>query len=172
LQAQKGIKDITGDKIPTQEQVIQQLKKKPISPEKPVDMITQLTRQREQQQQAQREAISKTPIGKAIINPIAGFGAGVLKGAGVSGLARVSGLPGTAETGRIVEEEIARSPISGTIGTVAGAILPGGAASKVAGKVLAPVLKKAGFLTRDPRVIERKKAGLKKARKRSQYSKR
>ena len=34
-----------------------------------------------------------------------------------------------------------------------------------------PVLKKAGFLTRDPRVIERKKAGLKKARKRSQYSK-
>jgi small subunit ribosomal protein S9 len=35
-----------------------------------------------------------------------------------------------------------------------------------------PVLKKAGFLTRDPRVIERKKDGLKKARKRSQYSKR
>jgi len=35
-----------------------------------------------------------------------------------------------------------------------------------------PSLKKAGFLTRDPRVIERKKYGLKKARKRSQYSKR
>jgi small subunit ribosomal protein S9 len=35
-----------------------------------------------------------------------------------------------------------------------------------------PALKKAGFLTRDPRVIERKKYGLKKARKRSQYSKR
>ena len=34
------------------------------------------------------------------------------------------------------------------------------------------VLKKAGFLTRDARVIERKKYGLKKARKRSQYSKR
>nr|WP_246219334.1 30S ribosomal protein S9 [Phytoactinopolyspora halotolerans] len=34
------------------------------------------------------------------------------------------------------------------------------------------VLKKAGFLTRDPRVTERKKAGLKKARKASQYSKR
>lgn len=33
-------------------------------------------------------------------------------------------------------------------------------------------LKKAGFLTRDARVIERKKAGLKKARKASQYSKR
>jgi small subunit ribosomal protein S9 len=35
-----------------------------------------------------------------------------------------------------------------------------------------PALKKAGFLSRDARVIERKKYGLKKARKRSQYSKR
>jgi small subunit ribosomal protein S9 len=35
-----------------------------------------------------------------------------------------------------------------------------------------PPLKKAGFLTRDPRAIERKKYGLKKARKAPQYSKR
>jgi small subunit ribosomal protein S9 len=35
-----------------------------------------------------------------------------------------------------------------------------------------PVLKKAGFLTRDPRATERKKYGLKKARKAPQYSKR
>jgi small subunit ribosomal protein S9 len=35
-----------------------------------------------------------------------------------------------------------------------------------------PDLKKAGFLTRDPRVVERKKYGLKKARKAPQYSKR
>jgi small subunit ribosomal protein S9 len=35
-----------------------------------------------------------------------------------------------------------------------------------------PALKKAGFLTRDARVPERKKAGLKKARKAPQYSKR
>ncbi len=35
-----------------------------------------------------------------------------------------------------------------------------------------PSLKKAGFLTRDPRAIERKKAGLKKARKAPQFSKR
>ena len=33
-------------------------------------------------------------------------------------------------------------------------------------------LKKAGYLTRDPRVVERKKYGLKKARKRPQFSKR
>ncbi|WP_144791410.1 30S ribosomal protein S9 [Kocuria palustris] len=35
-----------------------------------------------------------------------------------------------------------------------------------------PALKKAGYLTRDARVIESKKAGLKKARKAPQYSKR
>jgi small subunit ribosomal protein S9 len=35
-----------------------------------------------------------------------------------------------------------------------------------------PALKKAGFLTRDARVTERKKYGLKKARKAPQYSKR
>lgn len=37
---------------------------------------------------------------------------------------------------------------------------------------LRPVLKKAGFLTRDPRMKERRKYGLKKARKASQFSKR
>ncbi len=37
---------------------------------------------------------------------------------------------------------------------------------------LRPELKKAGFLTRDPRMKERKKYGLKKARKASQFSKR
>ncbi|WP_439722317.1 30S ribosomal protein S9 [Eggerthella lenta] len=33
-------------------------------------------------------------------------------------------------------------------------------------------LKKAGYLTRDSRMVERKKYGLKKARKRPQFSKR
>jgi small subunit ribosomal protein S9 len=33
-------------------------------------------------------------------------------------------------------------------------------------------LKKAGFVTRDPRAVERKKYGRHKARKRPQYSKR
>jgi small subunit ribosomal protein S9 len=37
---------------------------------------------------------------------------------------------------------------------------------------LRPVLKKAGFLTRDPRMKERRKYGLKKARKAPQFSKR
>jgi small subunit ribosomal protein S9 len=39
-------------------------------------------------------------------------------------------------------------------------------------EALRPTLKKAGMLTRDARVKERKKAGLKKARKAPQYSKR
>lgn len=37
---------------------------------------------------------------------------------------------------------------------------------------LRPILKKAGFLTRDSRVVERKKPGFSKARKRFQFSKR
>lgn len=37
---------------------------------------------------------------------------------------------------------------------------------------LRPILKKAGFLTRDPRMKERRKYGLKKARRAPQYSKR
>ncbi len=37
---------------------------------------------------------------------------------------------------------------------------------------LRPALRKAGFVTRDAREVERKKVGLRKARKRPQYSKR
>ncbi len=37
---------------------------------------------------------------------------------------------------------------------------------------LKPVLRRAGLLTRDPRVKERKKPGLKRARKAPQYTKR
>ena len=37
---------------------------------------------------------------------------------------------------------------------------------------LRPILKKNGFLTRDPRMVERKKKGQPKARKRFQFSKR
>jgi small subunit ribosomal protein S9 len=37
---------------------------------------------------------------------------------------------------------------------------------------LRPELRKAGYVTRDARCVERKKVGLHKARKRPQYSKR
>ncbi|WP_341326373.1 30S ribosomal protein S9 [Methylotuvimicrobium sp. KM2] len=39
-------------------------------------------------------------------------------------------------------------------------------------EALRPSLRKAGYVTRDARVVERKKVGLHKARKRPQYSKR
>ena len=42
----------------------------------------------------------------------------------------------------------------------------------IANPELRPVLKKAGFITRDSREVERKKYGRHKARKRPQYSKR
>jgi small subunit ribosomal protein S9 len=55
----------------------------------------------------------------------------------------------------------------------AGAIRHGIArALVVADENLRTPLKRAGFLTRDARAVERKKAGLKKARKRPQFSKR
>ena len=38
-------------------------------------------------------------------------------------------------------------------------------------ETLRPALRKAGFVTRDSRIVERKKVGLHKARKRPQYSK-
>ncbi len=55
----------------------------------------------------------------------------------------------------------------------AGAIRHGIARALVkADEELKPTLKKAGFLTRDPRMKERKKYGLKKARRAPQFSKR
>ena len=55
----------------------------------------------------------------------------------------------------------------------AGAVLLGIArALQTMNPELRAKLKKAGFLTRDAREVERKKYGLRKARKRSQFSKR
>lgn len=55
----------------------------------------------------------------------------------------------------------------------AGAIRHGVARALVkSDEALKSELKKAGFLTRDPRMVERKKYGQKKARKRFQFSKR
>ena len=60
----------------------------------------------------------------------------------------------------------------GTTGQ-AGAVRHGIARALVqADAELRPALKEAGFMTRDPRMKERRKYGLKKARKASQFSKR
>ena len=63
--------------------------------------------------------------------------------------------------------------VGGGISGQAGAICHGIARALVkADEMYKPELKKAGLLTRDSRMKERKKYGLKKARKASQFSKR
>ena len=63
--------------------------------------------------------------------------------------------------------------MGGGLSGQAGALRHGIARALVlADPTLRPVLKKAGFLTRDPRMVERKKYGLKKARRAPQFSKR
>jgi small subunit ribosomal protein S9 len=117
-----------------------------------------------------------------------------------SAIARVTLRPGTGEyivNGRTLEQHFPRAALQRTIRqpleTVAYetridvvASIQGGGVSAQAGALrhgisralieAAPTLrvelKRRGFLTRDPRVKERKKAGLKKARKRPQFSKR
>ncbi|NLT06737.1 MAG: 30S ribosomal protein S9 [Solirubrobacterales bacterium] len=117
-----------------------------------------------------------------------------------SAVARVTLKPGTGKyeiNGRTLEEyfprptlqTLARRPLE-TVGQQARmdvvAKIHGGGISAQAGALrhgitraivdadpnLRGELKRRGFLTRDPRVKERKKAGLKKARKRPQFSKR
>ena len=69
--------------------------------------------------------------------------------------------------------DIAINVVGGGVAGQAGAIRHGIArALEKSDETLRPALKKAGFLTRDPRAKERKKPGLKKARKAPQFSKR
>lgn len=76
----------------------------------------------------------------------------------------------TGSTGRF---DIYVKAHGGGISGQAGAVRLGIARALVqADPNLRPVLKKAGFLTRDPRMKERRKYGLKKARRAPQYSKR
>ena len=115
-------------------------------------------------------------------------------------IARVTLLPGTGEytiNGRPLEVFFPRATLQRTIRQPLEAVgyvermdvvarMHGGGVSAQAGALrhgisralleadpnLRGELKRRGFLTRDPRVKERKKAGLKKARKRPQFSKR
>ncbi|MDO8673515.1 MAG: 30S ribosomal protein S9 [Dehalococcoidia bacterium] len=117
-----------------------------------------------------------------------------------SAIARVRLMPGTGAivvNGKSLEEAfprqslqtIALTPLrlTSNLGKLNAVIkVEGGGCSGQAGAIrhgisrallrvdvtLRPVLKKAGLLTRDPRVKERKKYGLKRARKAPQYTKR
>jgi len=78
---------------------------------------------------------------------------------------RVAGVEGTFD----LRARIHGGGVSGQ----AGALRHGIARALVeADPNLRAVLKREGFLARDSRIVERKKAGLRKARKRPQFSKR
>jgi small subunit ribosomal protein S9 len=78
-----------------------------------------------------------------------------------------------AATGTEGRFDIAARLHGGGVSGQAGALRHGIArALTVADEALRPDLKREGFLTRDARIKERKKAGLKGARKRPQFSKR
>lgn len=76
-------------------------------------------------------------------------------------------------TGTVGKFDIVASVRGGGFSGQAGAIRHGLARALLqADETYRPVLKKAGFLTRDPRMKERKKYGLKGARRAPQFSKR
>ncbi len=76
-------------------------------------------------------------------------------------------------TGTLGKFNIRATAIGGGVSGQAGAVKLGIARALIqADPNLRPVLKKAGFLTRDPRMKERRKYGLKKARRAPQFSKR
>lgn len=77
-------------------------------------------------------------------------------------------LTGTLDRFR-VEATVAGGGLSGQAGALRHGI---SRALVTADPNMRPVLKRAGFLTRDPRAVERKKPGLRKARKAPQFSKR
>ena len=76
-------------------------------------------------------------------------------------------------TGNVGKYDIVANVTGGGFSGQAGAIRHGLARALVlADEANKPALKAAGFLTRDPRMKERKKYGLKAARRASQFSKR
>ena len=108
---------------------------------------------------------------------------------GGSGQIVVNGRPLDQYFGRETARMIVRQPLElvqmagrfdikvtvrgGGISGQAGAIRLGLTRALIAyDESLRPALRKAGFVTRDARMVERKKPGLYKARKRPQYSKR
>ena len=76
-------------------------------------------------------------------------------------------------TENVGKVDVVATVTGGGVSGQAGALRHGIArALLLAGEDNRPVLKKAGFLTRDPRMKERKKYGLKAARRAPQFSKR
>ena len=76
-------------------------------------------------------------------------------------------------TGTLGKFDVIVNVVGGGVSGQAGAIRHGITRALIeSDETLKPVLKKAGFVTRDPRMKERKKYGLKAARRAPQFSKR
>ena len=76
-------------------------------------------------------------------------------------------------TGTMGKFDVVVNVVGGGVSGQAGAIRHGITRALIeSDETLKPVLKKAGFVTRDPRMKERKKYGLKAARRAPQFSKR
>ena len=147
------------------------------------------------------EYTSETPAARAVVQRDVVVAPGAATGRRKQAIARVRLVPGTGKwtiNGRDLEtyfpnkvhQQLVNEPFV-TLGAEGKfdviARMSGGGVSGQAGALRLgvarslngidtegnrPSLKEAGFLTRDPRAKERKKYGLKKARKASQYSKR
>lgn len=86
---------------------------------------------------------------------------------------RMSSMMPFDKTDTATEFEVVATLSGGGLSGQSGALRHGIAKALVRfNPMLRPVLRKAGFLTRDSRVVERKKYGLRKARRRRQFSKR
>jgi small subunit ribosomal protein S9 len=118
----------------------------------------------------------KSAVARVILKP--GEGAYLVNGRGLDqffprhSLQRMARQPLEA-TGNEARMDVVARIHGGGVAAQAGALRHGIARALVeADPNLRTELKRRGYLTRDPRVKERKKAGLKKARKRPQFSKR
>jgi small subunit ribosomal protein S9 len=146
------------------------------------------------------EAPSSYPSETTTVRRRSASGSGNATGRRKEAIARVRIVPGTGQwkiNGRAIEnyfpnkvhQQLVKSPLTILDGTeqfdIVARITGGGISGQAGALRLGiarallivdaenrPTLKKAGYLTRDARVIERKKYGLKKARKAPQYSKR
>ena len=118
----------------------------------------------------------KTAIARVILKP--GSGVYTINGKGLEEYFPRDRLQTQAKqpldaTGNLARMDVVARIHGGGVSAQAGALRHGIARALVeAEPSLRTELKRRGYLTRDPREKERKKAGLKKARKRPQFSKR
>lgn len=118
----------------------------------------------------------KTAVARVMLTP--GSGAFVINGKNIEDYfdletMRIIAKQALALTNTESKYDIRVNVKGGGMNGQAGAIRHGVArALKLADPTLKDEIKKAGFLTRDSRMVERKKYGLKKARRAPQFSKR